>query len=148
MDRARDAVGDDLKQRNVVLSKGSVLQPSDVKHAEKFFGAEERDAEHHLDALFPENRIRDGRGVDAVEANRTSGCRDPSCEPSPDRDANALAYLLLDPAGCRRDEFTAHPAASSSTAAVSASSTSCTRLSNSSSRSSTSSVVIAVSVSI
>ena len=78
LDRARDAFGDDLEQRDVVIGEGSVLQPPDVEHAEKPVGGEERDTEHHLDALFPEDRVRDRRGVDTIEANRASACRDPS----------------------------------------------------------------------
>ena len=38
LDRAGDAIGDDLEQRNVVISEGSVLEPPDVQHAEKPVG--------------------------------------------------------------------------------------------------------------
>ena len=89
-----------------MITEGSVLQPPDVKHAEKPVGGEQWDAEHHLDAFFPQDRVRDGRGVDAIESNRASARRNPPGKASAERDANALAYLLLNPAGCRRDEFT------------------------------------------
>ena len=88
-----------------MISEGPIIESPDMKHAKKLVGGEQWDTEHHLDALFPEDRIRHGRGVDAIEPNRTSTCRDPAREASPYRDTKPLAHLLLKTASCGCDEF-------------------------------------------
>jgi hypothetical protein len=57
----------------------------------------ERNAEHRLDPLLPQERVEDVRVVDVLEDHRPLvGC-DPAREAAADRHADALLDLLLDP---------------------------------------------------
>ena len=66
---------------------------------------DERDAEHRLDPLLPQDRVEDVRVVDVVEDHRPLLGGDPSGEAAADRDADALLHLLLDPERRARDEL-------------------------------------------
>src|SRR5881392_3289700 len=50
--RARNAIGNDPEELDVVLVEPSVHEPPDVQHTEDIVAAQKLDAEHHLDALF------------------------------------------------------------------------------------------------
>ena len=131
-----------------MIGEGTLFEPTHVEHPEEAVAGEQGDTQHHLDALLPEDRVRDLRGcVDALERRigPLGGC-DPTCEAAPDRNSNALAHLLLDPASCGCDEILLALRDQQDCCGVGIE-CSCTRLNNSSSSSSTCSVVIAESVS-
>ena len=65
----------------------------------------QRDAEHHLDPLLPEERVRDGGGVHARQSDGLHAGGDRSGEPVAERDSHALADLLLQPARSARNEI-------------------------------------------
>ena len=67
--------------------------------------AQERETEHHFDALLPQQRIRDGRRIHPTEQDRTPCRSDPSCKPRTQRNPYALAHLLLDTSRGCRDKF-------------------------------------------
>ena len=66
---------------------------------------DERDAEHRLDPLLPQQRVEDVRVVDVVEDHRPLLGGDPACKAAAHRDTDALLYLLLDPERGARDEL-------------------------------------------
>jgi hypothetical protein len=98
-------VGDDLEQRDVMIGEGTLIEPTHVEHPEKAVAGEQGNTQHHLDALLPEDRVRDRGCVDALETNRAPGGGDPTGEAAPDRNSHAFAHLFLDPAGGGGDEL-------------------------------------------
>ena len=105
LDRERGAVGHELQQLDLVLVEGAVAERADVEHAAHLSLDDERDAEHRLDPLLPQERVEDVRVVDVVEDHRPLLGGDPSCEAAADRDADALLHLLLDPERRARNEL-------------------------------------------
>ena len=96
MDRCRDPFTDDLEKPQVVVVERSIGGPSDMEHAEDSVLAQQRNAEHHLDALLPQNRVRNRRRVDAVQPRWLSRSGDTTSETNADRDSHTLADFLLD----------------------------------------------------
>jgi hypothetical protein len=77
----------------------SVAKPPHVKDTEDVVAAQQRNAEHHFDALFPQERIRDCRGVDVIQPHWLLRCGDTSGETGAERNPYALANLVLDATG-------------------------------------------------
>ncbi len=96
---------DELEQLDLVLLEGAVDERADVEHAAHLALDDERDAEHRLDPLLPQDRVEDVRVVDVVEDHRLLLGGDPAREAAADRDADALLDLLLDPERGARDEL-------------------------------------------
>ena len=88
-----------------LLVERSVLEPPDMQDAEDVVAAQQRDAEHHLDALLPQDRIRDRRRVDAVQPHGILRCGDTSGEARSERNAHSLANFVLDAARRPRHQF-------------------------------------------
>ena len=88
-----------------MLAEGSVLAAPDMQNAEDLVAKQERGTDHHPDAVLPQDRIRDRRRVDVVQAHRLPRCRDPTCEAHSERHTNALTNLLLNAARSSRDEL-------------------------------------------
>ena len=105
LDRERSPVGHELQQLDLVLVEGAETQRADVEHAAHLTLDDERDAEHRLDPLLPQDRVEDVRVVDVVEDHRPLLGGDPAREAAADRDADALLHLFLDPERGARDEL-------------------------------------------
>ena len=107
LDRAGDAFGHNLEELEIFLVERSALAPPNVQYAEDVVATHQRDAEHHLDALFPQDRIRDRRRVDLIEAHRHSCCCDTAGEPHSDGHPHSLTNFILDPTRGSRHECVA-----------------------------------------
>src|SRR3954451_23283435 len=81
------------------------MEPGGVEEAAHLALDEDRDAEHRLDPLLPQDRIEAVGGVDVVEDHRPLLRGDPAGEATTDRDADALLSLLLDAERSPRDEL-------------------------------------------
>ena len=94
LDRERDAVADELKQLDVVVTELALDQGADLKHAGRLARDEERHAEHRLNPLLRLARVV---AVD-VEHDEGSFLRGYSAgEASPDGHAATSLDLPLDP---------------------------------------------------
>jgi hypothetical protein len=105
LDRERGTVGHELQQLDLVLVEGAVMERADVEDAAHLTLDDQRDAEHRLDPLLPQDRVEDVSVVDVVEDHRPLLGGDPTGEPTTDRNADALLYLLLDAERSPRDEL-------------------------------------------
>ena len=105
LDRERGTVGHELQQLDLVLVEGAEVERADVEDAAHLTLDDERDAEHRLDPLLPQDRVEDVRVVDVVEDHRPLLGGNPSREAAADRDADALLHLFLDPERRPRDEL-------------------------------------------
>src|SRR5205823_368417 len=90
---------------DLVLVEGAVMERADVEDAAHLALDDERDAEHRLDALLPQDRVEDVSVVDVVEDHRALLGGDPAGEATSYRDADALLHLLLEPERRPRDEL-------------------------------------------
>ena len=68
-----------------------------MQHAEDVAADEERHPQERLDPLLAQDRVEHVGVVDVLDDYRMSIRRDPAGETLPDRDANTLFHLLLDP---------------------------------------------------
>ena len=71
---------------------------------EEFVAAQQRNAEHHLDAFLPQDRIGHRRRVDPVQPHGLPRCGDPAGEADSDGNAHSLANLVLDTTRCSRHQ--------------------------------------------
>ena len=72
---------------------------ADVQDPDHPAGGHQRDAQHGLDALLPQDGVRHRRLVDAIQHNGSPfGCDSPG-ETHAQRDPDALVHLLLDAPG-------------------------------------------------
>jgi hypothetical protein len=76
-----------------------------VKDTDDIVLAQERHAEHHLDAPLPQSRIRDGSRVDAIQPCGLPRHGDTSGETRADRNPHPLANLVLDATGRPRNQL-------------------------------------------
>ena len=76
-----------------------------MEDAEHGVTGQQRHAEHHADALLPQDRIRHGGGVDPIEPDRTPPGSDAASETDPDGDPDTLADLFFDAAGGARHQL-------------------------------------------
>jgi hypothetical protein len=81
LDSTHDALGHDLKELDVSRREGSILYAPDVQDADHSLAGEQRDAEHRADALLPQDRVCDRRGIDAVKDDGLTVSGDPPREP-------------------------------------------------------------------
>jgi hypothetical protein len=85
-----------LEKIDVLVAEGSVAKPPHVKDAQNIVATHQRNAEHHLDALLPQERIRDCRRVDVIQPHWFLRGGDTSGETGAERNPYALANLVLD----------------------------------------------------
>jgi hypothetical protein len=96
LDCQRSPVGDELEQLDLLLPERARDKRADVQDTARLSLHDERDAEHRLDPLLPQDRVEDVRVVDVVEDDRLLLGGDPPGEASADRDPDALLDLLFD----------------------------------------------------
>jgi hypothetical protein len=94
-----------LQQLHVAVREPVRADRADVQHTERGSLDDERDAQQALDALVDEDAIGHCALADLVEDHGRALGRHPAREPRPDRDPDALAHLLLQPGGGRRDQL-------------------------------------------
>ena len=105
LDRERGTVGHELQQLDLVLVEGAVMERADVEDPAHLALDDERDAEHRLDPLLPQDRVEDVPVIDVVEDHRPLLGRDAPGEAAADRDTDALLDLLLDAERSACDEL-------------------------------------------
>ena len=97
--------GRDLEHGEIALAERPRMQRSDMEHADQVTLDDQRHAEQRADPLLAQDRIHDVGVVDVGDEDRHALGRDPSREPSSDRDPHALLDLFLDPVRGARDQL-------------------------------------------
>ena len=80
-------------------------QRPDVQHADHPAARHHRHAHHRLNSLGPQDRVQHGGVIHPVQDDRLVLGGDPPGEPAAYRDPHALADLLLQARGRRRDQL-------------------------------------------